>query len=78
MTKLFELNAYSDLGAKIEKFVEENECDYLDAIVTYCHENDLEIETVAQVISKIPTLKLKLEIEAERLNYLKPTARLPV
>lgn len=76
--KLFELNAYSDLGHKIEQFVEDNDCDYLDAVITYAEKNNLEIETVAQIISKIPTIKLKLELEAEALNFIKPKARVPV
>lgn len=78
MNKLLELNAYSDLGHKIETFVKEHKCDYLDAIITYSELNNLELEAVAQIISKIPTIKLKLEIEAEELRFLKKTPRVPV
>lgn len=75
---LLELNAYSDIAHKIEQFASQNNTDYIDAIVTYCHQNNLEIEVVGDIISQVPTLKLKIEIEAEALHFLKPTPRLPL
>ncbi len=46
---------------------------YIEAIVTYCQENDIEIETVSKLISK--PLKERLRHEAERLNYMKQRSK---
>ena len=42
---------------------------YVEAVVTYCQENEIELETVPKLISK--PLKERLRHEAERLNYMK-------
>ena len=49
---------------------------YMDAVVYYCEENEIEIETVGKFISK--TLKEKIECEARDLNYLPNQAKLPI
>ena len=42
---------------------------YIEAVVTYCQENDIELEPVPKLISK--PLKERRRHEAERLNYMK-------
>ena len=42
---------------------------YIEAVVTYCQENEIELEAVPKLISK--PLKERLRHEAERLNYMK-------
>ena len=51
---------------------------YIDAIVFFCEENGVDIESVPKLISK--PLKEKLKAEAMDLNLLKRTshARLPL
>ena len=51
---------------------------YMDAIVWYCQENGIEIETTARLISK--PLKEKIQLEAQEQNMLKieKTSTLPV
>ena len=46
---------------------------YVEAVVTYCQENDIELETVPKLISK--PLKERLRHEAERLNYMKKRSK---
>ena len=48
----------------------------LDAILAYCENNDLEYETVKQLISI--DHKRKLRKEAEELNYIAKSAKLPI
>jgi len=57
----------------IEKIVKESKINYIDAIVIYCEENSIEIETVSKLISK--PLKEKLKHDATQLNFLKKTTR---
>ena len=54
---------------------------YMDAIVWYCQENGIEIETTARLISK--SLKEKIKAEAVNLKLLKnssaaPQGKLPI
>ena len=42
---------------------------YMDAIVWYCEENNIEIETTSRLISK--SLKEKIQVEAMNANMLK-------
>ena len=63
----------------IENLVKNNsDFNYIDAIVYYCEENKIELESVPKLISK--PLKEKLKAEAIDLNFLKRTsrARLPL
>jgi hypothetical protein len=76
---LINLELYQNLDEKIDRMVHENDIDYLDAIITYCSNNDLELETIGEIISsKLPTLKAKIELEAETLHFIKPTEHLPI
>tara|TARA_Y100001968_G_scaffold143004_1_gene130650 strand:+ start:1539 stop:1757 length:219 start_codon:yes stop_codon:yes gene_type:complete len=42
---------------------------YMDAIVWYCEQNNIEIETTSRLISK--SLKEKIQVEAMNANMLK-------
>ena len=57
----------------IESLVLETKMSYIDAIVQYCEDNNIEVETVNKLVSK--PLKEKLRWEATELNYLKKTSR---
>jgi len=49
----------------------------MDALVHYSEYNDIEIETIADLVKKIPVLKLSLLEEAEKLNLVEKSAKLP-
>ena len=57
----------------IEAIVRENNVNYIDAIVQYCEQNNIEVESVSKLIPK--PLKEKLRYDATELNYLKKTSR---
>jgi hypothetical protein len=63
---------------EIERIVQSNKGDYMDAILHYCEKNNVEVETIAKYIKKNVVLKAKIQEEAEELNYLQKTARLPI
>ena len=46
---------------------------YIEAVFTYCQENEIELETVPKLLSK--PLKERLRHEAQRLNYMKQTSK---
>ena len=57
----------------IESLVLETKMSYIDAIVQYCEDNNIEVESVNKLVSK--PLKEKIRWEATELNYLKRTSR---
>ncbi len=66
-----------EFSLEIEKIVQEKKgISYMDAILKYCEENELDPSTVAPMITK--TLKDKITIEAQNLNYIPKTGQLPL
>ncbi len=64
---------------EIEKLVLLNkDMNYIDAIVHFCEQNSLDLESVPKLISK--PLKEKIKWDAQQLNFMKRTtrAKLPV
>ena len=64
---------------EIEKLVLLNkEMNYIDAIVHFCEQNAIDLESVPKLISK--PLKEKIKCDAQQLNFMKKTSRakLPV
>lgn len=52
--------------------VNSGKIEYLDAIVSYCEEHELEVDSIISLIS--PALKCKLQEEAVNLRLLKTTS----
>ena len=50
---------------------------YMDAIIWYCEQNQIEVESVGRLISK--SLKEKIQVEAAKANLIKieKTGELP-
>jgi hypothetical protein len=44
---------------------------YIDALIEYAKERDLEIETVAEIVKKSTIIKEKIRTEAKRMRMLK-------
>ena len=57
----------------IEAIVLSTKMNYIEAIVQYCEDNSIELDTVNKLVSK--PLKEKLRYEATELNFLKKTTR---
>jgi hypothetical protein len=59
---------------EIEKLVLVNaDMNYIDAIVYFCEQNSLDLESVPKLISK--PLKEKIKYDAQQLNFMKKTSR---
>ena len=59
----------------IENLVKKSrhQINYIDAIVHYCNENDIDVESVSKLISK--PLREKLKLDAVKLNFIKKTSK---
>lgn len=53
--------------------ISDGSMNYIECIVHYCNEHNIEIETVSKLISK--PLKEKLKYDAQRLNYMKKSSK---
>ena len=66
----------SEFYIKIQELVEQTKLSYMDAVLHYCDQNGMEPETAAQLING--KLKAQIREEAEELNFLPKTAKLPI
>ena len=72
------LNMYTSerYNSEIDEIVKRTKMSYLDAMLYHADENGLESETVAGLVD-VKT-KTKLRGEAEILNFMPKTAKLPI
>lgn len=60
----------------IEKAVQEHRLSYMDAIIWWCENYEMEIEVAAKLCNGV--IKEKLRYEAQELNFLEKPNRLPI
>jgi len=67
-----------EFSLKIEEIVKQKRCSYMDAVVLFCDDNEIDTSTVRPLISK--SLKEKIKLEAIDLKLLKEksSGKLPV
>ena len=51
---------------------------YLEAILSFCDENDMEPTAIGNLVKKSDVRKSKLQVECKDLNLLERTAKLPL
>jgi hypothetical protein len=72
--KLISANQFA---TDIESMRRNGNLEYIDAIVTWCEKNGVEVEYAASIVKKDPVLRSKLQVEAEDMNIVKKSAKLP-
>jgi len=62
----------------IEGIVKEKKITYMDAVISYCENNDIDPSSIGPLVNK--SLKEKIKEEAEKLNLVEKssTAVLPI
>lgn len=60
----------------IEKIVANTDYNYIEAIIEYCKETGMEVEVAASLVNT--ALKQKLEMDAQDLNLLPKSSKLPI
>jgi len=60
---------------EVEKIVKDSngQLNYIEAVLIYCDDHEIELESVPKLLSK--TLKEKLKYDAQRLCFMKRTSR---
>lgn len=65
-----------NFSQKIESFAKKFNLSILESIVSYCEKNEIEMESITNLISE--KLKQKIRNEAEELNLLPKANTLPL
>ena len=65
-----------DLNLTIENIVQNKELSYMDAVLYHAQALELEPEAMAKMLNQ--SIKDKIEVEAQSLNMLKKTSKLPL
>ena len=65
-----------DLNLTIEQIVKDTELSYMEAVLDYAKKSELEPEAMAKMLNQ--SIKDKIEVEAQDLNMLKKSAKLPI
>ena len=60
-------------SVEIESIVRQGDLNYIEAIVQFCEDKNIEMDGIGKLISK--PLKEKLKYDAQRLNYMKRTSK---
>jgi len=74
ITKRF--RSQNEFSLYIEERVTQDKIGYMEAIINYCDEIDIEIASIASMINK--NLKEKIKLEAEEQNLLRKRSKLPI
>jgi hypothetical protein len=69
---------YKTILNDIEKIAKKPDSNYIDAVLEYAHRNDIEVEALGDLISKVPAFKSHIQEEAEDLKLLERISRLPI
>ncbi len=67
-----------EFSLKIESIVKEKRISYMDAVVLYCEENDIDTSTAKPLISKSLKEKIKLEATNKRMLKYPKCGQLPI
>jgi len=66
----------NEFAMHIDEVVHRLKITYMEAVINYCNELDIDIESVGSLINQ--KLREKIQIEAEQANMMKPRGHLPV
>lgn len=76
---MIKIKTANNILASIETLVIQKNLSYIDAMLLYCEKNDVEPEVLGEMIKVGSSLfKEKVKIEAEDLNFLPKSKRLPI
>lgn len=78
MDELGNFRTPTEFLQEIETLVKDKKMEYIDAVIHYCNEQGIELETAASLIKSSMVMKAKIQDEAENLGYLQRSAKLPL
>lgn len=74
ITKRF--RSSNEFSIFIDEKVMKQKISYMEAIINYCSEMEIDIESIGSLINQ--KLREKIQVEAEQANLMKPRGHLPI
>lgn len=72
------VKSLKDFQEEIDKLVKSKGMEYIEAVIHFCEQTGLELESAASLIKSSAKMKAVIQNEAENLNYLPKSAKLPI
>ena len=66
----------TEFSLYIDEQVSTFKISYMDAVINYCNEKEIDIDSIGSLINL--KLREKIQMEAEQANMIKPRGHLPV
>lgn len=66
----------NEFGIYIDEMVNRFRIGYMEAVINYCNEIDIDVESIGPLINQ--KLREKIQLEAEQANLMKPRGHLPI
>lgn len=66
----------NEFAIYIDEIVSKSKFTYMEAVINYCNEMDIEVDSIGSLINQ--KLREKIQIEAEQANMMKPRGQLPI
>ena len=66
----------TEFSLYIDEIVSKFNVTYMDAVINYCNEKDIDVDSIGPLINL--KLREKIQMEAEVANMIKPRGHLPV
>ena len=66
----------TEFSLYIDEQVSTYKITYMDAVINYCNEKEIDIDSIGSLINQ--KLREKIQMEAEQANMIKPRGHLPV
>lgn len=71
-------NFANNTAKEIEDIVWEKDVSYLEAALIWCEAKGFAVEDLGDILKRHEPIRALLEVEAEKLNFLKKKSRLPI
>lgn len=66
----------NEFSIYIDSIVSKYKITYMEAVINYCSEMDIEVDSIGSLINQ--KLREKIQVEAEQANLIKPRGHLPL
>lgn len=78
MIEIKNITTLAEFTEDVQKLVRQSNITHMDAIVSWCEQRNVEIESVIPLVKKSPTIKAMIESESAALNLIEKSNTLPI
>lgn len=78
MIEIKNITTLAEFTEDIQRLVKQGNITHMDAIVAWCEQRNVDIESVIPLVKKSQVIKAKIESESAALNLLEKSNTLPI